>query len=370
MEKVIIIGGGLAGLLSSIQLAENGVECLLIEKKEYPFHRVCGEYISNEAVPFLRTLNLYPGEFSPPVISRLQLSSVRGKSKTLPLELGGFGISRFTFDEFLYRKAKEAGVKFLLNTSVESVEFSGQNFHVKTSLHDYEAEIVIGSYGKRSNLDVRLERGFIKKRSPYVGVKYHLRTDHPYDLISLHNFNGGYCGISCVENDKVNLCYLIEREKLKPFGNIREMEKQVLYENPFLKSVLSDSDYLFEKAETINEISFETKSPVEKHILMAGDSAGMITPLCGNGMAIAIHTSRVVSSLVNRYFRETNYTREMLEKEYARTWQELFSRRLWIGRKVQQLFGSETASDIAIRLALYVRPVAELIIRNTHGKPF
>jgi len=101
-NKIIIAGGGLAGLVAAIRLARKGFECTLIEKKTYPFHRVCGEYISNETADFLKRENLYPQEFNPPQISQLQLSAVTGKSTITALGLGGFGISRFTFDHYLF----------------------------------------------------------------------------------------------------------------------------------------------------------------------------------------------------------------------------------------------------------------------------
>ena len=81
MYQVLIIGGGLGGLLSSILLARAGISTLVIEKNIYPFHRVCGEYISNEVNPYLHSNGLFPKEFSPPRISRLQLSSGKRKIK-------------------------------------------------------------------------------------------------------------------------------------------------------------------------------------------------------------------------------------------------------------------------------------------------
>ena len=128
VKKTIIAGGGLAGLVTANILAQAGFACTVIEKKEYPFHRVCGEYISNETVPYLKSLGLFPEVFSPARIGRFQLTSVNGKSAELPLGLGGFGISRYSFDEFLYQKAKSNGVEFLLNTEVETVQFTSNNF--------------------------------------------------------------------------------------------------------------------------------------------------------------------------------------------------------------------------------------------------
>lgn len=369
-KKIVIIGGGLAGLISSIHLAREGISSLLIEKKMYPFHRVCGEYISNETIPFLKSLDLFPAQFNPAKINRFLLSAVSGKSEILPLDLGGFGISRYVFDHFLFEKAKKLGVEFMLNTEAEAIHFANEKFEVKTTSQNIEADIVIGAFGKRSKIDIQLSRSFVKKRSPYVGIKYHLRTNHPADLIALHNFPGGYCGMSNIEEGKTNLCYLTHRDNLKETKNIREMEEKFLFQNPLLKSIFVNSDFLFDKPETINEISFETKSPVENHVLMAGDSAGMITPLCGNGMAMAIYAAKILSESVVRHCREKDFSRRRMEENYSSQWKKSFSQRLWAGRQIQKLFGSTWASNVAINLAINVKPVANLIIRNTHGEPF
>ncbi len=332
---------------------------------------MCGEYISNEAQAFLQGEGLYPDLFNPPIINQFQLSSVNGKNTKLPLDLGGFGISRYVFDQFLYEKANQAGVEFLLNTEVESVALKNEEFEINTSQRELIASVVIGAFGKRSKLDAQLNRNFFRKRSPYVGVKYHVRTQHPSNLIALHNFRGGYCGISNIEDGKTNLCYLTHRDNVKRFKGIREMEENILFENPHLRSIFKNSEFLFEKPETINEISFETKEPVWNHILMTGDAAGMITPLCGNGMAMAIHSAKILSELLKVHVEKKAFSSQQLETEYIKTWNKTFSKRLWIGRQIQnKLFGSEFTSNLAVDLAIYSKFVAQLIIKNTHGKAF
>ncbi len=369
MKTVIVIGGGLSGLISAIQLAKAGIHVLLFERKNYPFHRVCGEFVSNETIPFLKANGIFPEEFNPPHIHRLQLTSVNGKWAELPLKQGGWGISRYTFDHFLYIRAREAGVVFHLNTEVLDVSFAGNQFTVHTSSQSFTAEVVIGTFGKRSKLDMQMKRAFIQKRSPYVGVKYHIRYDHPEDCIALHNFQDGYCGISNIENGKTNLCYLTHRDHLRRFGSIRLMEERVLFENPFLKKIFQHAEFLFDKPEVINEISFEKKSPVEDHILMAGDSAGMITPLCGNGMAMAIHSAKLLSDHIISFCKD-ELTRDLLEKNYAQKWNATFAQRLWAGKKIQHLFGSEWTSDLAVNIARHAKPIAQFLINQTHGKPF
>jgi flavin-dependent dehydrogenase len=359
----------MAGLVASILLIRRQIPVIVIERKSYPFHRVCGEYISNETRPFLQRENLFPAQFSPANICQLQLTSVNGKSALISLGVGGFGISRFAFDNFLFERARSEGVQFMLNTEVTSVNFREDHFTVDAAGSKLPADIVLGTFGKRSKMDHAMNRRFVARRSPYAGVKYHIETNFPVDRIALHNFSGGYCGISRVEGGVSNLCYLTHRDNLKKFKSISAMEEAVLFQNPYLRHIFNSSRFLLPKPEVINEISFDTKVPVEQHMLMAGDAAGMITPLCGNGMAMAIHSADVASTWISGFMKGT-LDRTAMEDGYARQWRRLFARRLWVGRKVQSLFGGATASNLAVGIAQRSPTMTRWLVEATHGAEF
>jgi len=370
LKDVLIVGGGLAGLTSALQLASAGMQVLVIEKKQYPFHKVCGEYISNEVLPFMQRLGLDFDRLQPARISRLQLTSPSGRQLQIPLDLGGFGISRYKLDYELYQMAQTAGVEFVLGKSVEKVHFDQDSFTAELSDGStYQSRLVIGAFGKRSRLDKHLNRSFIRQQSPYLGVKYHIRHDYPKDLIALHNFQDGYCGTSAIEDDKYCLCYLTTRANLRKHGSIEAMEKKVLHQNPFLKQIFTQAQFLYDKPEVINEISFAPKRAVENHILMAGDSAGLITPLCGNGMAMALHASFILSSLIIRYHRG-ELSRSELENAYTRQWKKQFTSRLWIGRQIQRLFGDPWLTEITVGFFRKAQPLAQFLVRQTHGETF
>jgi menaquinone-9 beta-reductase len=366
MHDIIIVGGGLAGLVSSIQLSKGGKKVLVIEKKKYPFHRVCGEYISNEVRPFLSSIGLDFSTLGVKEISRFQFTSPSGRVLETDLDLGGFGISRYKIDEELYHLAISIGVEFLLENTVESIDFKKDKFTVKSSFNTFESKYVIGAFGKRTKLDATLQRDFFNKRSPYIGVKYHIKTNFPKDLIALHNFKDGYCGISAIEDDKYCLCYLTTRDNLKKHGTIPEMERNILYKNPHLQKIFTESKFLYDKPEVINEISFSPKTTIENHILMAGDSAGLITPLCGNGMAMAIHGAKLLTDNILQNYNDRN----LVEINYQKDWEKHFQKRLWIGRNVQKLFGNEVVSEIALNMMKTIKPLLGMVIKATHGEVF
>lgn len=369
-----IVGGGLAGLSLSIQLAKLGHRVIVFEKEEYPFHKVCGEYISLESWNFLNSLGLDLEKMNLPVITQLQLSATTGKILNQKLPLGGFGISRYLLDFTLAEIARAAGVTVEENTKVNDILFSQSILNIITNQQSYSVKVVGGSYGKRSNIDSKWKRNFTtaskNKLNNYIGVKYHIKTDFPTDTIALHNFDNGYCGIVKIEEDKYNLCYLTTASNLqKNKGIIREMEQSVLAKNPHIKKIFAESEFLDEAPVTISQISFDKKVQVENHVLMIGDAAGMITPLCGNGMSMALHGSKLAAEVIHP-FLQGQISRVEMEEKYTRQWQQHFSRRLKVGRVIQRLFGNRRLTDFFIGLVKRFPELADFLIRQTHGRSF
>jgi flavin-dependent dehydrogenase len=296
------------------------------------------------------------------------LSTVKSNVIKGNLPLGGFGMSRYCIDELLAKKAQKNGVTILQET-VEQIHFEGNHFLIQTkSSKTYQGNIVIGAFGKRSNLDVQMNRKFIQKKSPYLAVKTHVKGNFPEELVALHNFKGGYCGVSKVETDAINLCYIVSFSAFKPYKNIQEFQEKVVCKNTFLKQAFEESTPVFEKPLTISQISFETKNPVEEHILMCGDTAGMIHPLCGNGMGMAITSAKIASEEVLK-FLNNEINRTQLENNYIRNWNKEFKTRLKAGHFIAWLFRNQTMSEMALTFLKWFPSLLPRIIRFTHGKP-
>ncbi len=367
-----IAGGGLAGLSLAIQLARKGWRVGLFEKESYPFHKVCGEYISMESRDFLNGLGLPLEAWGLPVINQLYITAPNGESIKAPLPLGGFGVSRYKLDAALANIAKEAGVDLFENTKVYDIHFEEGNHRIQTSEGLFKAKLACACFGKKSNLDVKWKRHFMKDggKQNYVGVKYHVRAALPEQEIALHNFPGGYCGISKIEDGRYCLCYLTKSENLKNNGqSIPAMEEKILKQNPALRKLLEEVVRLFDEPVTIAQISFSKKTQVENHVLCIGDAAGMITPLCGNGMSMALHASRIAAESTAA-FLENRVTRDEMEKSYQENWNRQFAGRLKTGRLIQRFFGKPFWSVVLIRIMKPFPFLVRSLIRQTHGEKF
>jgi flavin-dependent dehydrogenase len=370
----IIAGGGLAGLALSIQLARSGYSVALLEKETYPYHKVCGEYISLESWNFLEELGLPLSDWNLPHIRQLLVSAPDGNSITHQLPLGGFGISRYKLDAAMAGIARSEGVELRESLKVTDMRFERSMFAVQTNDGVFFSKIACGTYGKRSNLDIKWRRAFTQKKSDrlnnYVAVKYHVRIDTPPDVIALHNFKDGYCGISRIEDGKYCLCYITTARNLRESGNsIPEMERMILRQNPFLEKIFSSANFLFPQPVTISQISYERRTRVEDHILFIGDAAGMIPPLAGNGMSMALHGSKIAYRCIDDFLKG-QFARYELEQEYTDQWNGQFGRRLWVGRLLQAWFGDERRTNLLLYSLKPFPGLVSFLIRQTHGEPF
>ncbi len=364
---VAILGGGLAGLSLSILLAQQGLHVAVFEQKTYPFHRVCGEYVAMESWDFLQRLGLNLAKQRLPRITRLQVTTPT-QSLESPLAPGGFGISRYQLDWQLAAAAREAGVQLYTGTRVQSITTSKT---VHTSAGVFRARLLCGAFGKHSNLDTQLRPEQLPPQTgepTFVGIKYHLNTRFPKDLIALHNFAGGYCGISTIEAERVCCCYLVSQETLTKAGGVAALEDQILSQNPYLASIFAHATFCWDKPQAIAQVYFSPRRPLPGAFPL-GDAAGLIPPLCGNGMSMAFRSADLLAPLVCGVLSGTQTESEALQR-YAHLWQNTFGQRMMTGRFLQKHFGHLWPINSLLNL---LRPVPRLraaLIARTHGAPF
>ena len=368
---IAIIGGGLAGLSLSIDLKSRGYDVLVIEKGNYPRQKVCGEYISIESYRYLLSLCPTLADKNLPQISQFKLSTTSEKEFNTTLDLGGFGVSRYLLEELLFIEAKKRGVAFMLNTKASDINFdsSQEAYSIQTNQGIVNASLVCNSTGRKSNFETK-EKANQSIGTNYVGVKYHIKLNRNPKLIEIHNFPGGYCGISNIEENKTCLCYIVNSEKLKSVGNsIPQLEKQILSKNKHLKNIFNTAEFIFKEPLTISGINFLIKAPAKDGSFFIGDSAGSIAPISGNGMSIALRSASVLAKNIDLYFSK-KITKQELVTNYSHFWKKEFSTRIKLSRHFQKLSEHPFLTKMTIRLFNSLPSLASLVIKQTHGQPF
>lgn len=343
---------------------------LLLEQKQYPIHKLCGEFLSIEVQGYLEELGLVEhvrAKGAHP-IKRTRITTQDGAVFDGELPGEALGISRYVLDLLLVEAAAVANVVVKLGTRVRAILHPSASMHtVITSDGSFYGSYVIGAFGKRSVLDRTLKRDFLHVPTPYVAFKAHYAGIEVPNTIELHAFEGGYCGVSHVEDGITNMCWIGHESSLHQAGGKPEgMIATVLKNNPHLAERFEQGEPLFPAFKAISQITFVQKEVVVDDIWMLGDAVCMITPLCGDGMAMALRSAALAVPLLEKALAGT-HTRETAAEAYRKAWSREFKKRLQLGRFVHRVYEQPAWADRGVRLLNRMPALGRWIIARTRG---
>jgi flavin-dependent dehydrogenase len=308
--EVLVIGAGPAGATAATLLARRGIDVVVVDRDSFPRDKVCGEFLSYDALPCLDVLGLAPllRSYDAPSISRCRLFAP-GRGVEFDLPRAAVGISRFALDAALVAAAREAGARVFEETAVESTELQPSDFRVTTKDRSGQTIKVrsrhaIGAWGRWGRLDRQLERPFATERKArFFGFKRHYRSSLPTSTIDLYSFDRGYFGVAPIEGGVTNVCGLVHETRLSGLKGRWDAFTETL------RGESAEADALFASIEPVNEfltsdpVIFGGKSPVERGMILAGDSSGIIDPLTGDGMAMAIQSGFLAAAMTRQAIR-------------------------------------------------------------------
>ncbi|KAA6460848.1 hypothetical protein DYQ86_11200 [Acidobacteria bacterium AB60] len=296
----LILGGGLAGSMAGLLLARAGRRALLLEKESSPHHKVCGEFLSPEAVGYLRLAGIDPLALGAVPIHRLRLS-VAHRTVESPLPFTALSLSRCTLDEALLARAAEEGCTIRRGAAAEHLERSAGNWTARIAGGaTFTAPTVFLATGKH---DLRGWRRSPGAQSDLVGFKLHWRlapanTADLRDAMELFLFPGGYGGLALVENEVANLCLVVRKATLRQAGNWPALLDSLLAQNRRIRHLLQGAAPLWERPLAVSSIPYgHLGSPHRNASLWSlGDQVAVIPSFTGDGMSIALHSAALAAS--------------------------------------------------------------------------
>jgi 2-polyprenyl-6-methoxyphenol hydroxylase-like FAD-dependent oxidoreductase len=276
-RPIEIVGGGLAGLALGSALQRAGIRTTIFEAGDYPRHRVCGEFITGLDAATIRTLQLAPaldGALRHRDVAWFA-GAMRPRIQSLPAP--ALGISRYVLDERLARAYTEAGGTLQTGTRVAD-----------------------GEAGEGRVFAIGRRRG----RSPWLGLKVHVRGLSLERDLELHLGDGAYVGLARVDGDWTNVCGLFRRRTIGPTdaqgvllaylraAGLGELALRLVAAEFDPSSFCSVAALQFDRQTTANDR------------LMIGDACAMIPPFTGNGMAMAFQSAATVLPVLASYARD------------------------------------------------------------------
>ncbi|HVE72318.1 MAG TPA: NAD(P)/FAD-dependent oxidoreductase [Thermoanaerobaculia bacterium] len=341
--EVAIIGAGPAGSTLATLLAARGVAVTLFDRDEFPRDKLCGEFLSYDALPVLDALGVTL-EGAPRISHCRVVGSKRTYAFDFPHEARG--VSRMYFDDLLVRTAV-ARSAVLQNETVTALP---------------QARVVVGAWGRWGRFDQQLHRSFVNVRDRNFGFKRHYRGP-ARDSIDLYSFRHGYLGVNAVEDGAINICGLVHGSRLSGHkGRWDAFVDTLRREEPQLESLYAAHEPAQEHFLSSEPVIFRARSAVEGGVFMIGDASGVIDPLTGNGMAMALQSAMLLAPLILRLLGGED--RATIEREYRARHQSFFAPRIRWSRAVAALLSRPRALDAALATTRNARIGAALLRRT------
>ncbi|HLM61605.1 MAG TPA: FAD-dependent oxidoreductase, partial [Pyrinomonadaceae bacterium] len=352
-SKITIVGAGPAGASLAIRLAQKGFRVTLIERERFPRPKLFGEFISPECLRHFRDLDVFDEMLAAggERIHETVFYTPNGKSVGVPSkwfdknEAGALSLSRAEMDFRLLEKAKSIGVEVLEDYSVvglsnEKDEFRGLKLRVRDDrLKEVFADLIIDATGRTQVLSKIISRKFqnsqsekientkSKTQNRLVGFKAHFKNASlAENACEIYFFQGGYGGLSRVENDSANFCFLIRADAVKKFNSdVEQILENVVFKNTRAKASLKDAriidDWL---AVSVDGFGRKNLNPA-RNVFAVGDAGAFIDPFTGSGMLMAFESAEILAAVIKE-----NSTAETIDEKYKIEHARKFQRRLYV----------------------------------------
>ena len=351
-----IVGAGPAGSSCAITAARLGARVGLFEAKDFPRHRVCGEFVSAESLDVLAGLlqdvpaaeKLFQGA---PRIDRMRLLFGERVIEAL-VTPAALSISRYDLDALLWEAARRAGGEVQANCEIVGSEGDGP-FLMRTSSGSIETRALVVAAGRWSQFtaDRTLPPG-----PRWIGLKAHFQEPWTEPCTDLYFFSDGYCGVQPVVRDVVNVCAMVRSDRAVSL-------EQVCQLHPRLARRASNWHAITQPVSTAPLIYREAQ-PVQGNTIFVGDAAAFIDPFAGDGISIALRSGRVAAQCLSESLSGRNSLVGAVaayQQEYGKQFAPLIS----AAARVRSLFSLPAIAKPAVFELLRLPGLIPYMIRKT-----
>jgi flavin-dependent dehydrogenase len=299
MTDALIVGGGPAGGALAAALAGAGRSVVLLERETGPHDKVCGEFLSREAVLYLNALGIDPAALGACRIHSLRLSAGTGVA-AVKLPFTALSLSRRALDHALLKRAAEAGADVRLGARVQALEGDDGAWRARLSGGgEVQGQAAFLATGKHDLRGWSRPEGL---QPDLIGFKMHMRlsASEAAELaghVELTLFRGGYAGLEPVEGGRANLCLLVRRSRYAALGQQWDALMDAMRtDNALLARRLEGAEPCWERPLAIYSIPYGHVRRTGDGPWRLGDQAAVIPSFAGDGMSIALHSARLAAT--------------------------------------------------------------------------
>lgn len=350
-KKIIVVGGGPAGLYLAFKLAKAGADVLILEKYRWPRYKACGGALSEKSINILSKGNISLKNNL--IKSKIRKFKFRFDFKeSFDINYQGKAIkliNRKKFDDYLKKRAVELGAEFKDQSEVKSLYQKGKKVILNTQETEYSADLIVGADGANSITAKSFNAysdDFLKNRGTALEAEI-FNNDINYlnnneIIVDFGLIPDGYAwsfpktdqlsiGLGSLKFNKIKL-----KEKL--FNYLNQLEIDYSKSNLFLKGHLLPT---YSK-------NLEMKRSGENYLLI-GDAAYLADAFIGEGIYFALLSAQIAAETIIKYLNNNKYSLKNYELEL----QENMLNELESAEKLALLFYNQTH---LVKKVLRLRP--------------
>ncbi|MBU2650898.1 MAG: NAD(P)/FAD-dependent oxidoreductase [Bacteroidetes bacterium] len=363
---ITVIGAGPAGLACAISLSGKGYKIAVFERDHHPGAKVCGDAISPDALGQLK--KIHPGLYDAVLDSAgkhpcegLRLFSPSGKN--LDLYFGdegkstfGFTLPRSIFDNILFRFADSCpDIEIFSNTSIQRCVPVNNNIILESGDMSFSAAFVVGADGANSILHPLLKS---KRNNSLVSMGIRTYAENvsvsgPGNLIELHYLKEivpGYFWIFPLNNNRFNVGMGIPAQLIiKRRINLNKLFLSIIRDHPVISQRFSQAGIPDNPGSSIIPMGRSVKKFSGERFLIAGDAAGLVDPLSGEGIGNALRSGRLAARHIQEAFEMKRYDADFNMRYDENIKKALFTE-FRINRFISHLSGSPWFVEQVIRM--------------------
>jgi len=389
-HDLVILGAGPAGSSLAAVMGAFGWDVVLLEQRNFPHHKVCGEFLSPESQASFRVMALYPqvAALKPALITQARLVSPAGIAVQTTLPGCAWGLSRFALDATLAAAAQQRGVELRSNVTATAIQHTHDGVEVSLRSREgtdtIQARAVVAACGRYSLPGLPPHRPPRQHQSPnmgwlkryfgrgqpgqtYIGVKCHYEGITMPAQVELFLFPGGYAGVNPIEGGQVNFCMLVTMAVFGRAGrSISAIRQAAIQWNPALGRRLAEGQVVPETETAVSPVDLNRPALPWDGVACVGDTAGMIPPLSGDGMAMALRSAELCAPLAHG-FLQGQLSLTAWQAAYEASWHAEFDQPVRMGRYLQTIFNLPLLSDAFMGLGRLLPPLVTSLVHATRG---
>ena len=373
IDDVVIVGAGPAGAVAATVLARAGARVRLLDRARFPRDKLCGDTINPGTLAVLRRLGMAePVETKALRIDGMVVTgagvAVEGR---YPSGLHGGALIRRDLDWALLQQAIGAGARFepaaavrrsLVDTGGAHPVVSGVIVSANGSGRTIRSRVVIAADGRRSTIafGLGLARHPVRPRRWAIGA-YFDQVVGMSTFGEMHVRREGYIGVAPLPGGVANVC-LVRRRQTSDNG-LRDAEgllRRELARDPMLGERFGGA-HLLTPPVVLGPLAVDVAFPAIDGLLLAGDAAGFLDPMTGDGLRFAVRGGELAAVAA---LRALEHGWEDVHVSLANERHREFGAKWRFNRTLRALVASPLAVRLGGALAIVAPSALHAIVRR------